>query len=39
VKSKGFETCADCEKLENCALLSNIHQYLPEALENLKSLN
>jgi len=39
VNSKGFETCADCEKLESCALLVNIHQYLPEALENLKSLN
>jgi hypothetical protein len=39
VKSKGFETCADCEKLENCDLLVNIHQYLPEALTNLKSLN
>jgi len=39
VNSKGFETCADCEKLESCALLVNIHQYLPEALTNLKSLN
>ena len=39
VNSKGFETCANCEKLENCALLVNIHQYLPEALANLKSLN
>jgi hypothetical protein len=39
VTSKGFQTCADCEKLENCALLTNIHQYMPEALANLKSLN
>jgi hypothetical protein len=39
VSSKDFETCADCEKLESCALLVNIHQYLPEALTNLKSLN
>jgi len=38
-KSKGFETCADCETLENCVLLKNIHQYVPEALANLKSLN
>ena len=38
-KSKGFETCADCDKLEGCVLLKGIHQYLPEALENLKSLN
>jgi hypothetical protein len=39
VLSKNFQTCADCDKLESCALLVNIHQYLPEALENLKSLN
>jgi hypothetical protein len=39
VKSKGFETCADCDRLESCVLLKDIHQYLPEALENLKSLN
>jgi hypothetical protein len=39
VQSKNYQTCADCEKLENCELLTNIHQYLPEALENLKSLN
>ena len=39
VKSKGFETCADCDKLEGCVLLKNIHQYVPEALANLKSLN
>jgi hypothetical protein len=39
VKSKGFATCADCDKLEGCVLLKNIHQYMPEALENLKSLN
>jgi len=38
-KSKGFETCADCDMLEGCVLLKDIHQYLPEALENLKSLN
>jgi hypothetical protein len=39
VLSKNFQTCADCDKLENCALLVNIHQYVPEALGNLKSLN
>ena len=39
VKSKGFETCADCDQLEGCVLLKNIHQYVPEALQNLKSLN
>jgi hypothetical protein len=39
VKSKGFETCADCDKMEGCALLKNIHQYVPEAFQNLRSLN
>jgi hypothetical protein len=39
VISKDFQTCADCDQLESCALLKNIHQYVPEALENLKSLN
>jgi deoxycytidylate deaminase len=31
VLSKSFQICADCDKLDNCALLVNIHQYLPEA--------
>ncbi|MBV5311693.1 MAG: DUF3795 domain-containing protein [Prolixibacteraceae bacterium] len=39
VQSKDFQTCADCDKLENCPLLVNLHQYAPDALENLKSLN
>lgn len=39
VQSKSYQTCADCDKLENCELLTTIHQYLPEALDNLKSLN
>ena len=39
VQSKNFQTCADCDKLETCALLVNLHQYAPDALENLKSLN
>ncbi|HLN73660.1 MAG TPA: DUF3795 domain-containing protein [Prolixibacteraceae bacterium] len=39
VKMKGFETCADCGKLDSCELIKNIHQYVPDALLNLKSLN
>lgn len=39
VQSYGFQTCGDCEKLESCTLVKNIHQYVPSALENLKSLN
>ena len=37
--AKGFNTCADCGELESCAIVKSIHQYVPEALENLKSLN
>lgn len=37
--AKGFETCADCEKLENCEITKSLHQFVPEALLNLKSLN
>lgn len=39
VISKDFLTCADCDKMESCAILGNVHQYVPEALQNLKSLN
>ena len=37
--SKDFQTCADCDKLESCEMLSKIHQFVPDALANLKSLN
>jgi len=39
VNSKGFDTCANCEKLENCEITKSLHQFVPEALLNLKSLN
>jgi hypothetical protein len=39
VKSKGFNTCADCNEMETCSIVVDIHRYVPEALENLKSLN
>ena len=39
VISKNFKTCAECEKLETCAILKNVHQFVPDALQNLKSLN
>jgi hypothetical protein len=39
VTSKDFETCANCDKLDDCALIANLHKFVPEALENLKSLN
>ena len=39
VAGKGFQTCADCEMLEDCPKTASLHQYVPEALQNLKSLN
>jgi len=39
VNSKGFETCSNCEKLENCEITKSLHQFVPQALLNLKSLN
>ena len=39
VHAKGFNTCADCENLEGCKIVGGILQFVPEALENLKSLN
>jgi hypothetical protein len=38
VERNGYSTCADCGDLENCSLVSQIHQFAPEALRNLKSL-
>ncbi len=37
--SKGYKTCADCDRMEDCAILKNVVQYVPDALQNLKSLN
>lgn len=37
--AKGFKTCASCDMLDTCDTVKNLHQYLPDALLNLKSLN
>lgn len=37
--AKGFKTCAACDQLDTCETVKNLHQYVPEALLNLKSLN
>ena len=34
-----FKTCAECEKMDSCELLKQVHQMAPDALKNLKSLN
>jgi len=39
VKLKDFQTCAECDQLENCRIVGKIHKYDPGILENLKSLN
>jgi hypothetical protein len=39
VISKSFQTCADCDIMEKCELVANIHKHAPEALDNLRSLN
>jgi len=39
VLSKEYQTCAVCDQMESCEILSRILQYVPEALENLRSLN
>jgi hypothetical protein len=36
---KGFKTCASCDQLDTCETVKNLHQFVPEALLNLKSLN
>jgi hypothetical protein len=38
-QSKGFKTCANCSELETCEILKGLTQYVPDALDNLKSLN
>jgi hypothetical protein len=39
VISKGFKTCAECEKMETCDIVGQIHKFVPSAMENLRSLN
>ena len=39
VNSKNYQTCADCDELGNCETVKGLHQFVPEALENLKNLN
>ena len=36
VKSKGFETCAECSELKTCTTVAQIHKHNKDALKNLK---
>jgi hypothetical protein len=37
--SKNYKTCAECDEMKSCAILGKLTQFVPEALDNLKSLN
>lgn len=37
--AKGFKICASCDQLDTCETIKSLHQYVPETLLNLKSLN
>jgi hypothetical protein len=39
VNEKGYETCGDCPEMTTCEIVSMVHKYVPEAVENLKRLN
>lgn len=39
VKTKGFKSCGECGELESCPKVGNILKFVPDTLENLKSLN
>ena len=36
---KGYQTCGECDQLNTCELVGPVLKFLPEAIENLKSLN
>jgi hypothetical protein len=38
VKTKGFNTCGDCQDMETCRIISGLHKYAPEAKTNLRDL-
>lgn len=37
--AKGFTTCAECSELGICDIVGSLHNVVPEALANLKSLS
>jgi hypothetical protein len=36
--AKGYKSCGECSDLTTCSLISPIHKYAPEALQNLMNL-
>lgn len=37
VNEKGFNTCGDCDKMDNCPIITPVLQHAPGAKENLLS--
>lgn len=37
VNDKGFETCGDCKGIDSCLKVGSIHQFVPDAKDNLRS--
>jgi hypothetical protein len=37
--AKGFKTCGECKDVETCEIIAGVLKSVPEALQNLKSLN
>ena len=35
---KGYKTCAECNQIETCTIVGNVFKFMPDALDNLKSL-
>lgn len=35
---KGYQTCGDCRLVDNCEIVAHVHNFAPEALQNLKNL-
>lgn len=36
--AKGFTTCSECSELTTCSIVAPIHNYAPDALQNLLHL-
>jgi len=39
VNLKGFDTCGQCNVMDSCEKVIFVHKNVPEAIQNLKSLN
>lgn len=37
--SQGFDTCGQCKDIDTCSLIAPVHQFSPEAKQNLLNLN